>query len=148
MVTLTTQIKLDIDGRYSRQGLLRLARSRDWREVFRFAHPRFGILRVVSVTVRRTSGRISGGHWHVVVTVSNEIAPEDLSFLQAVLDSDVARECLNRRRIFLCPQQKNWNLLFPNKITARGDIVSQEVAQPHLAETIRRAIRDHQRMRY
>lgn len=137
MVTLT-DIKLDLDG-FSRQGLLRLARSRDWKAVFRFAHSPFGRLRIQSVQVWKT-----WHGWHVLIRVKNQIQPLDLTFLQLALDSDVAREMLNRRRIKCC-HQANWNLLFPYKVKADGNIISEETPHPQLSKHIRSIIREHQR---
>ena len=140
--TQITEVKLDIDrprSRRSRANLLRLVNSREWKEVLQFAHPRFGRLRVISVRVAKT-----WHGWHVVVCVANKIPPEDLTFLQLSLGSNVAREMLNRRRIITC-NQKNWNLLYPYKISAAGDIVSEERPDVRLSRKVAALIKEFQR---
>jgi len=106
-------------------------------------HPGFGKLRVQSVQVSRTSP----GHYHVLIAVSNEIPPEYLTFLQLALGSDVAREMLNRRRILTCPEQEHWNLFFPMKLNARGQVISQEKLDMRLSKQVRDIIRQHQRVK-
>ena len=49
-------------------------------------------------------------HFHVNLTVNEELKPMEVCCLQAILGSDFLRESFNFRRIRR--GQKNWNMLF------------------------------------
>jgi hypothetical protein len=135
----SSEIKLDLDN-CSRAGLLRLIRSRRWRFLFQFRWPRFGRLRVLKASVKRT-----WHGFHVSIRVRNRIPKRDLNFLQLALGSDYRRESMNLRRIVSCKQMKSWNILYSYKFNGRGDFTSREDYDARLSRQISHALANLQR---
>ncbi|MFI5450239.1 MAG: hypothetical protein ACHQ03_10815 [Candidatus Bathyarchaeia archaeon] len=116
-----TEVMLDLDEIHTATSLLMFVKG-SWRSPLLFEWPVFGRLDVWKVDVRKTSH--SDGY-HVRLFAENKIPPLYLILIQLSLGSDPNREARNLQRIIEL-KLKDWNKLYHDKLTGRGDYTSHE----------------------